>query len=34
MLLEKRRAKGFLSYDEVNKALPPEMVSSDQINHL
>ena len=34
VLLEKGRAKGFLSYDEVNEALPPEMVSSDQIDHL
>ncbi|MDQ3033165.1 MAG: RNA polymerase sigma factor RpoD [Myxococcota bacterium] len=33
-LLDKGRSKGFLTYDEVNEALPPEMVSSDQIDDL
>ena len=33
-LLERGRAKGFLTYDEVNDALPPEMVTSDQIDDL
>ena len=33
-LLEKGRSKGFLTYDEVNEALPPEMVSSEQIDDL
>ncbi len=33
-LLEKGRVKGFLTYDEVNDALPPEMVNSDQIDDL
>ncbi|MFN9810065.1 MAG: RNA polymerase sigma factor RpoD [Deltaproteobacteria bacterium] len=33
-LLEKGRAKGFLTYDELNEALPPEMVTSDQIDDL
>ncbi len=33
-LLEKGRAKGFLTYDEVNDALPPETVSADQIDAL
>ncbi|MBN8609219.1 MAG: RNA polymerase sigma factor RpoD [Deltaproteobacteria bacterium] len=34
LLLEKGRAKGFLTYDELNEALPPEMVTSDQIDDL
>ncbi len=33
-LLDRGRAKGFLTYDEVNDALPPEMVTSDQIDDL
>jgi RNA polymerase primary sigma factor len=33
-LLEKGRSKGYLTYDELNDALPPEMVSSDQIDDL
>ncbi|HJL10546.1 MAG TPA: RNA polymerase sigma factor RpoD [Polyangiaceae bacterium LLY-WYZ-15_(1-7)] len=33
-LLERGRAKGFLTYDEVNDALPPDVVSSDQIDDL
>ena len=33
-LLEKGKAKGFLTYDELNDALPPEMVTSDQIDDL
>ena len=33
-LLEKGRLKGFLTYDELNEALPPEMVTSDQIDDL
>ena len=33
-LLEKGRVKGFLTYDEVNDALPPEMVTSEQIDDL
>ncbi|MGA9522862.1 MAG: RNA polymerase sigma factor RpoD [Myxococcaceae bacterium] len=31
-LLEAGRQKGFLTYDEVNDALPADMVSSDQID--
>ncbi len=34
LLLEKGRTKGFLTYDELNEALPPEMVTSDQIDDL
>src|SRR5688572_12739496 len=34
LLLEKGKSKGFLTYDEVNDALPPEMVTSDQIDDL
>ncbi len=34
MLLDRGRAKGFLTYDEVNDALPPEMVTSEQIDDL
>ncbi|MFO0693104.1 MAG: RNA polymerase sigma factor RpoD [Polyangiales bacterium] len=33
-LLEKGRVKGYLTYDEVNDALPPEMVNSEQIDDL
>jgi RNA polymerase primary sigma factor len=33
-ILELGKEKGFLTYDEVNDALPPEMVSSDQIDDL
>ncbi len=33
-LLERGRSKGFLTYDEVNDALPPEMVTSEQIDDL
>jgi RNA polymerase primary sigma factor len=33
-LLDKGRSKGFLTYDEVNEALPAEMVTSDQIDEL
>ena len=33
-LLETGREKGFLTLDEVNAALPPEMVTSDQIDDL
>ena len=33
-LLDKGRSKGFLTYDEVNDALPPEMVTSEQIDDL
>jgi RNA polymerase primary sigma factor len=33
-LLERGKSKGFLTYDEVNDALPPEMVSSEQIDDL
>jgi RNA polymerase primary sigma factor len=33
-LIELGRDKGFLTYDEVNDALPPEMVTSDQIDDL
>jgi RNA polymerase primary sigma factor len=33
-LIDLGRDKGFLTYDEVNDALPPEMVSSDQIDDL
>jgi RNA polymerase primary sigma factor len=33
-LIELGREKGFLTYDEVNDALPPEMVTSDQIDDL
>lgn len=33
-LLDKGKAKGFLTYDEVNDALPPEMVTSEQIDNL
>ena len=33
-LLVVGKQKGFLTYDEVNDALPPEMVTSDQIDDL
>jgi RNA polymerase primary sigma factor len=33
-LLALGREQGFLTYDEVNNALPPEMVTSEQIDHL
>ena len=33
-LLELGNARGYLTYDEVNDALPPEMVTSDQIDDL
>ncbi len=33
-LIEKGHDKGFLTYDEINEALPPEMVTSDQIDDL
>jgi RNA polymerase primary sigma factor len=33
-LIDLGREKGFLTYDEVNDALPPEMVTSDQIDDL
>src|SRR4030095_8708524 len=33
-LLEQGRSKGYLTYDEVNDALPPDMVSSQQIDGL
>ncbi|HET8932158.1 MAG TPA: RNA polymerase sigma factor RpoD, partial [Polyangiales bacterium] len=33
-LIELGRDKGFLTYDEVNDALPPEMVTSEQIDDL
>ncbi len=33
-LLERGRAQGQLTYDELNEALPPDMVTSDQIDDL
>ena len=33
-LVERGRLQGYLTYDEVNDALPPEMVTSDQIDDL
>jgi len=33
-LLDRGRSKGFLTYDELNDALPAEMVTSDQIDDL
>ena len=33
-LLERGRLKGFLTYEEINEALPVEMVTSDQIDDL
>ncbi len=34
MLLERGRTQGHLTYDELNEALPPDMVTSDQIDDL
>jgi hypothetical protein len=34
MLLERGRVQGHLTYDELNDALPPDMVTSDQIDDL
>ena len=34
MLLERGRVQGQLTYDELNDALPPDMVTSDQIDDL
>ncbi len=34
VLLERGRVKGFLTYDEINDALPPDVVTSDQIDEL
>ena len=34
MLLERGRMQGHLTYDELNEALPPDMVTSDQIDDL
>ena len=33
-LLERGRLKGYLTYDEINDAIPPDVVSSDQIDDL
>ena len=33
-LLERGRVKGYLTYDEVNEALPPDVVTSEQIDDL
>ncbi len=33
-LLERGRTQGHLTYDELNEALPPDMVTSDQIDDL
>ncbi len=33
-LLERGRARGFLTYDELNEGLPPEFVTSEQIDDL
>jgi len=33
-LLERGRNRGYLTYDELNDALPPDMVTSDQIDEL
>ncbi len=33
-LLERGRIKGYLTYDEINDAIPPDVVSSDQIDDL
>ena len=33
-LLERGRVKGYLTYDEVNEAIPPDVVSSEQIDEL
>ena len=34
VLLERGRVKGYLTYDEINDALPPDVVTSDQIDDL
>src|SRR5690554_8079857 len=34
MLIERGRLQGYLTYDEVNDAVPIEMVTSDQIDNL
>ncbi len=34
LLLERGRMQGHLTYDELNEALPPDMVTSDQIDDL
>jgi len=34
LLLERGRTQGHLTYDELNEALPPDMVTSDQIDDL
>src|SRR5690554_334132 len=34
MLIERGRLQGYLTYDEVNDAVPVEMVTSDQIDNL
>jgi RNA polymerase primary sigma factor len=34
LLFERGRAQGYLTYDELNDALPPDMVTSDQIDDL
>jgi RNA polymerase primary sigma factor len=31
-LLEKGRAQGFVTYDELNSALPPDILTGDQID--
>ncbi len=33
-LVERGLAKGFLTFDEINDGLPPDMISSDQIDEL
>ncbi|MDW8247327.1 MAG: RNA polymerase sigma factor RpoD [Sandaracinaceae bacterium] len=33
-LIQKGKAKGFLTYDEVNEALPPDIIASEQIDDL
>ncbi|MCA9601235.1 MAG: hypothetical protein KC417_04390, partial [Myxococcales bacterium] len=34
MLVERGHQKGFLTYDEINDTLPPEMVTADQLDEL
>jgi len=34
LLLERGRVKGYLTYEEVNEALPPDVVTSEQIDDL
>ena len=34
VLLERGRVKGYLTYEEVNEALPPDVVTSEQIDDL